>query len=63
MSPAVLKRVFLDADIEEIIKAYFDIEELEEELYLKYTTLAQTIYLEKEPPDFTISQLGCPPLQ
>ena len=48
----------LDNDIEEIIKQTFDITELEEEFYDKFTTVANSIYLEKEPSDYAKEYLG-----
>jgi hypothetical protein len=60
--PAVLEKYFLDDDIEEILKASFDLEELEESFYERYTELAQTIYLEKEPSEYAQAILGFPSL-
>jgi hypothetical protein len=56
----VLETFFLDAYIKEIVKASFNITELEEEFYSKYTTLANIIYLEKEPSVFAKNELGFP---
>jgi hypothetical protein len=60
--PAILEDFFLDADIEEIVKASFDMEELDEDFFTNYTTLSKTIYLNKEPSSFAHHQLGFPTL-
>ena len=56
--PKVLEKYFLDNNIEEIIKQTFDITELEEEFYDKYTKVTNSIYLEKEPSDYAKKNLG-----
>ena len=61
--PAVLEKYFLDADIEEIIKASFDFSELDDGFYEKYTEFAESIYSEKEPSDFAKTILGFPSLE
>ena len=60
--PEVLERYFLDDDIREIIKATFDFEELTDSFYEKFTSLAKTIYMEKEPSDYAKTILGFPSL-
>jgi hypothetical protein len=60
--PKVLEKYFLDNNIEEIIKQTFDITELKEEFYDKFTTVANSIYLEKEPSDYAKEHLGFSPL-
>ena len=60
--PAVLEKCFLDDAIDEIIKTSFDLEELNDEFYEKYTAFARTIYSEKEPSDYAQSILGFPSL-
>jgi hypothetical protein len=62
-TPAVMEKYFLDDDIEEILKAVLDREqELTEDFYEKYTEIAETIYLEKEPSDYAQTILGFPSL-
>jgi hypothetical protein len=58
----VMEKYFLDNDIEEILKAVLDREELTEDFYEKYTELAGTIYLEKEPSNYAQTILGFPSL-
>ena len=58
----VLESFFLDDDIEEILKASLDITDLEEDFYEKFTAVAKTIYLEKEPSAFAKNELGFPSL-
>jgi hypothetical protein len=60
--PAILEKYFLDDDIDEIIKASFELEDLNETFYERFTALAQTIYLQKEPSGYTNSILGFPSL-
>jgi len=60
--PEVLEKSFLDDDIQEIIKATFDFEELNDSFYEKFTSLAKTIYMEKEPSDYAKTILGFPSL-
>jgi hypothetical protein len=60
--PDVLETFFLDEDIEEIVKASFDPDELDDDFYTKYGDLSQTIYLNKEPSDFARHMLGFPSL-
>jgi hypothetical protein len=57
-----MEKYFLDNDIEEILKAVLDREELTEDFYEKYTELAGTIYLEKEPSNYAQTILGFPSL-
>jgi hypothetical protein len=57
-----MEKCFLDDNIEEILKAVLDREELNEGFYDRYTELAGTIYLEKEPSDYAQSILGFPSL-
>ena len=45
--PEVLEKYFLDNNIEEIIKQSFNITELKDEFYDKFTMVANSIYLEK----------------
>jgi hypothetical protein len=45
------------------VKASFDITKLEDKFYSNYTTLVQTIYLEKEPSAYAEDQLGFPSLR
>ena len=59
----VLETFFLDADIEEIVKASIDITEVEEDFYEKFTAFAETIYLQKEPSAFAKEILGFPSLE
>jgi hypothetical protein len=42
-TPAVMEKIFLDEDIEEIVKALLHIDKLNNRFYCKYTELAQTI--------------------
>jgi hypothetical protein len=58
----VMEKYFLDNDIEEILKAVLDREELTEDFYEKYTELAGTIYLEKELSDYAPTILDFPSL-
>ncbi len=60
--PAILEKYILDDDIDEIIKAAFELEDLNETFYERFTALAQTIYLQKEPSGYTNSILGFPSL-
>jgi hypothetical protein len=60
--PSVLEDFFLDADIEEIVKASFDTKDLNDEFYVKYRALSETIYFKKEPSAFAHIQLGLPTL-
>ena len=61
-TPAVMEKYFLNNDIEEILKAVLDREELTEDFYEKYTEIAETIYLEKEPSDYAQTIIGFPSL-
>jgi hypothetical protein len=58
--PCVLDTFFLDSDIEEIVKTFIHEDELNDGFYAKFTTLAQAIYLEKEPSVFAQLTLGFP---
>jgi hypothetical protein len=58
--PTVLEKIFLDSDIEEILKCLLDIEELNGKFYCKHTELAETIYHKKEPSDYAQSILVFP---
>jgi hypothetical protein len=61
-TPAVMEKYFLNNDIEEILKAVLDREEFTEDFYEKYTEIAETIYLEKEPSDYAQTIIGFPSL-
>jgi hypothetical protein len=61
--PDVMETFFLDEDIEEIVKASFDPDELDDDFYFKYGDLSRTIYLNKEPSDFARDMLGFPRLE
>ena len=61
-APAVMEKYFLNNDIEDILKAILDREELTEDYYEKYTELAGALYLEKEPTDSAQTILGFPSL-
>ena len=52
--------IFLDNDIEEIIKVTFEITELEQEFYRKYPICANMIYSENEPSLYAKEHLGFP---
>ena len=59
---AVLEKYFLDDDIDKIVKASFDMEDLNDTFYERFTALAETIYLEKEPSGYAHTILGFPSL-
>jgi hypothetical protein len=61
-NPAVMEKIFLHKDIEEIITALLHIDKLNDRFYCNYTELAQTIYHKKEPCDYAQSILGFPSL-
>ena len=58
--PVVLEKFFLDDDIEEIVKTSFHVSEMNDDFYEKYTSVAKTFYLEKDPSHFAKSVLGFP---
>ena len=60
--PAVLEKFFVDDDIEEIVKTSFHVSEMNDDFYEKYTSVAKTLYLEKDPSHFAKSVLGFPSL-
>jgi hypothetical protein len=60
--PPILEKFFLDDDIEEIVKASFHDSEMNDDFYEKYTSVAKTFYLEKDPSHFAKSVLGFPSL-
>jgi hypothetical protein len=59
----VLESFFLDDDIEEIVRASLDVTAIDDDFYEKFTAVAKTIYLEKEPSDFAKNELGFPSLR
>ena len=60
--PPILEKFLLDDDIEEIVKASFHDSEMNDDFYEKYTSVAKTFYLEKDPSHFAKSVLGFPSL-
>jgi hypothetical protein len=56
----VLEDYFLDVDIEEIVKASCEPEEINVEFFEKYPDFASKIYVDKEPSMFAKEQLGFP---
>lgn len=58
----VLENIFLDDDIDEILKASFDSTELNDDFYDNFTEFAETIYLKKEPSSYAKDELGFPEL-
>ncbi len=59
----VLESFFLDDDIEEIVKASLDTTAVDVDFYEKFTAVAESIYLEKEPSAFAKDELGFPSLE
>jgi len=60
--PVVFEKYFLDDDVEEILKISSDLEELCDTFYDRYTALAESIYLNKEPSAYAQTILGFPSL-
>jgi hypothetical protein len=58
----VLESFFLDDDIEEIFRASLDVTAIDDDFYEKFTAVARTIYLHKEPSAFAKNELGFPSL-
>ena len=59
----VLETVFLDDDIDEILKASFEETELDDDFYGNFTTFANHIYCNKEPSSYAKDDLGFPALE
>lgn len=60
--PAILEDFFLDQDIEEIIRASFDSNEIKPEFFANYTAFSHKIYCKREPSAFAKDMLGFPSL-
>ena len=60
--PAVLENFFMDDDIEDILTTSFEISEMNDTFYGKYTTFAKNIYSDKDPSHFAKTNLGFPSL-
>jgi hypothetical protein len=56
--PEILEKLFLDVDIEDIVKQSFAITELNDKFYSKYPTAVRLIYWDKEPSDYAKMILG-----
>ncbi len=54
--------LFLDNDIEEIVKLSCDADEINKEFYAAYPEFASKIYSKQEPSSFAKDELGFPSL-